>query len=150
MFDDVFKDDLTPTDRLDIPLVKIPFVSHLEDVTPYNSKIPIDTPRFHESAARKELGRILRSWALEEVHQPTPWFSYAFFVQKPGSTDDDPSVRLVTNLKPVNKVVDNVGYPMDGSSHILRRLEPDETCFAVVNLVQGFHQILLYPDSRDS
>ena len=53
-------------------------------------------------------------------------------MQKPGSPDDDRSVRLVTNFKPVNKIVDKVGYPMDGSSHILMRLEPSETCFAVI------------------
>ena len=35
------------------------------------------------------------------------------------------------------------------TGHILRRLEPDGTCFAVVDLVQGFHQIPLHPDSRD-
>ena len=38
MFDDMFKDDLTPDDRLDIPPVKIPLVSHHESVTPHNSK----------------------------------------------------------------------------------------------------------------
>ena len=32
---------------------------------------------------------------------------------------------------------------MDGSSHILRRLEPLEVCFWVVDLCQGFHQIPL-------
>ena len=61
MFDNVFKKNLTPADRLDIPPIKIPIVLHHEDVTPYNSKIPIDTQTFLESAARKDLGRILRS-----------------------------------------------------------------------------------------
>ena len=56
MFDNVFKKNLTPADRLDIPPIKIPIVLHHEDVTPYNSKIPIDTQTFLESA-----GRILRS-----------------------------------------------------------------------------------------
>ena len=43
------------------------------------------------------------------MSNPTPWCSKAFFLQKPGIPYDDPSVRL-TNLKPVNKVVDKVGY----------------------------------------
>ena len=38
MFDDMFKDDLTPDDRLDIPPVKIPLVPYHESVTPHNSK----------------------------------------------------------------------------------------------------------------
>ena len=70
-------------------------------------------------------------------------------MQKPESQDDNPSVRLVTNLKPVNKIVDKVGYPLDRSSHILRRLDPEGTCFAVVDMVQGFHQIPLHDDSRE-
>ena len=58
-------------------------------------------------------------------------------------------MRLVTDLKPVKKIVDKVGYPFDGSSHILRRLDPEETYFAVVDFVQGSLQIPLQPDSRD-
>ena len=79
----------------------------------------------------------------------TPLCSKALFVQKPESQDDNPSVRLVTNLKPVNKIVDKVGYPLDGSSLILRRLDPEGTCFPVVDMVQGFHQIPLHEDSRE-
>ena len=82
--------------------------------------MPIPTPRYLESAAQKELKRIIDSGALEEVTHPTRFCCKAFFVQKPGSPDADPSVRLVSNFKPVNKIVDTVGYPMDGSSHILR------------------------------
>ena len=38
---------------------------------------------------------------------------------------------------------------MDGSSHILRRFDPQDTCFRVVDLCQGFHQIPLVEESRD-
>ena len=77
-------------------------------------------------AAQKELARIIKSGAIEEVSHPTCFCSKAFFVQKPGSPDSDPAVRLVNNMKPVNRVVDTVGYSMDGSSHILWHLEPRE------------------------
>ena len=56
---------------------------------------------------------------------------------------------LSRNLKPVNKIVEKIEYPLDGSSHISRRLNPQETCFAVLDFVQGFHQIPLHEDSRD-
>ena len=56
---------------------------------------------FMESAAKRELQRILKSEALEEVHHATPWCSKAFYVQKPGSPDEDPSVGLVTNLRSI-------------------------------------------------
>ena len=88
--------------------------------------MPIPTPRYLESAAQKELARIIKSGALEEVSHPIRFCSKAFFVQKPGSPNSNQAVRLVTNLKPVNKVVDTVGYPMDGIGHILRRFEPDD------------------------
>ena len=67
--------------------------------------------------SEKKLERILRSGALEEVHDPTCWCSKAYFVQKTGSPETDPSVRLVTNLKTANKMVDKVDYSMDGPSH---------------------------------
>ena len=55
----------------------------------------------------------------------------------------------MTNLKPVNKVMDTVGYPMDESSHILRRLEPEDVCFGVIDLTQGYHQVGMAEESRD-
>ena len=149
-FSGIFKEDLTPEDRLDIELVKIQLLDHYDSITPYNAMLPVDSPRFLESVARKELQRILNRWALEEVHHDvTPWWSRGFFVQKPGSPDKDSSVRLVTNLQKLNEAIERIGYPMDGSSHILRRLDPQDTCFGVVDLFQGFHQIPLAKESRD-
>ena len=46
-------------------------------------------------------------------------------------------------MKHVNHSVDTVGYPMDGSSHILIRLEPGDVCFRVIDLVP------VHPDSKD-
>ena len=96
MYEDVFKEDLTPDDRLDSDPVKILQIPDHESVTP---QIAIETPRFLESAAKKELSRILKSGALEDVHYPTPWCPRAFFVQKPGSPDDSPKVWLVTKFE---------------------------------------------------
>ena len=58
-----------------------PLVPHHERSAPHNVKIGIETPRFLESAARKELSRILKSGALGEVHHPTPWCSKAIFLR---------------------------------------------------------------------
>ena len=59
-------------------------------------------PRYLEKAADKELTRIMKSGALEPVTWPTQSACRAFFVQKPGSPDNDPSVRMVNNMKPMN------------------------------------------------
>ena len=52
-------------------------------------------------------------------------------------------------MKPVNHKVKTVGYPMDGNSHIMRRLEPGDVGLGVIDLVQGLHQVPVHEDSRD-
>ena len=141
MYSDVFKEDLEPSNRLDVPPVRIPLKPNQESIPTYNAKVPIPTPRYLERAAQKELTRIIKSGALEEVPHPTPNYCKAFFVQKPGFSDNDPSVRLVNNMKPVIPRVESPGYPMDASSNIMRRLEPWDVCFGMIDLVQGFHQV---------
>ena len=56
---------------------------------------------------------------------------------------------MVINMKPVNHRVESPGYPMDGSSNFMSRLEQGDVCFRVFDLVQGFHQVPVHEDSRD-
>ena len=70
-------------------------------------------------------------------------------MQKPGSQDSDPSVRMVNNMKPVNPIIESPGYPMDTSSKILNSLNPDDVWYGVIDFVHGFHQVLVHEDSRD-
>merc|ERR1711888_559369 len=114
MYEDVFKENLEPSDRIDAPPVDIPLVPNAEEIPAYNAKVPIPTPRYLESAAQKELARIISSGALEEVSHATKYCCKAFFVQKPGPPGSDPAVRLVSNFKPVNKVVDTAGSDPGG------------------------------------
>ena len=117
-FPEVFKEDLDPEDRLNIDPVKIKLKPGHEDLPKYNARVPIPTPRYLEKAADKELDRIMRSGALEEVSWPTDSACRAFFVQKPGSPDDNPSVRMVNNMKPINPHIQSPGNPMDTSAKI--------------------------------
>ena len=103
----------------------------------------------YQTISRRNSRGFLKSGSLEEVHHATPWCSRALCVQKPGSPDEDPSVRMVTNLQKVNQAIKRIGYPMDGAFHNLRRLNPQNTCFSVVDLCQGFHQIRLAEENRD-
>ena len=148
-FSDVFKEDLSPSDRLNIEPVKITLKPGQENMPIFNARVPIPTPRYLEKAANKELARIMKSGALEEVTWPTQSACQAFFVQKPGSPDSDPSVRMVNNMKPMNPHIESPGYPMDTSAKILNSLNPDDVCYGVIDLVQGFHQVPIHPDSRD-
>ena len=70
-------------------------------------------------------------------------------VQKPGSPDDNPTVRMLNNMKPINPHIESPGYPMDTSAKINNRLNPQETCFGVIDLVQAFHQVPVAEESRD-
>ena len=38
---------------------------------------------------------------------------------------------------------------MDTSAMILNSLNPDDVCYGVIDLVQGFHQVPVHEDSRD-
>ena len=148
-FADVFKEDLGPENRLDVPPVRITLKPGHEDVPLYNARVPIATPRYLEKAADLELSRILKSGVLEDVTWPTRSACRAFFVQKPGSPDSDPEVRLVNNMKPINPHIESPEYPMDTSKKILESLNPEEVCYGVIDLVQGFHQVPVHEDSRD-
>ena len=68
-FDNVFKENLSPEDRLDVPPVKLSLKPGHENKPMYN--VPISTPRYLDKAAIKDLSRILKSGALEEVTWPT-------------------------------------------------------------------------------
>ena len=57
--------------------------------------------------------------------------------------------HLVTDLRGVNKVLKIKGHPLDGSSHILKRLNPENKFYAVCDLSMGYHQLELHPESRE-
>ena len=95
--------------------------------------MPISTLRYLEKAANEELSRIMKSGALDEVTWPTETACQAFFVQKPGPPDSEPSVHMVKNMKPVNPIIESPEYPMDTIAKILNILNPDDVCYGVID-----------------
>ena len=85
---------------------------------------------------------------MEPVHHPTETCSRAFFVQK-NTKDGTIKARLVTDLRKVNTNLKRVGTPLDGSSHILKRFQPEETMFCSVDMSSGYHQVTIDEDSRE-
>ena len=79
----------------------------------------------------------------------TQWCSRAFFVQRPTKEGEIIKSRQVSDLKKVNPRLVRVRNPLDGSSHILRRLEPDEVSFRAIDLSTGYDQVTIHADSRD-
>jgi hypothetical protein len=56
---------------------------------------------------------------------------------------------MVSDFREVNRILKRPGYPMEGSSLILKRLNPNEAFFATLDLSSGYHQIELAEESRD-
>ena len=94
-----------------------------------------------QNVANAELSRIMQAGQLEECQHATNWCGRRFFVTKPSSTPDSIKVRLVSDFRGVNKILRRPGYPMDGSSLILKRLDPNETFFATIDLSSRYHQV---------
>ena len=57
---------------------------------------------------------------------------------------------MICDLRDVNSNIKRVGTPLDGSSHILKRLQSDETWFCSVDMSSGYSQVTLHEDSRDT
>ena len=75
--------------------------------------------------------------------------SGVLFVQKPTKEGEEVKLRLVLDLKRVNPNLSTIGNPLDGSAHILRRLESDETLFGAIDLSSGNHQVTIHTESTD-
>ena len=110
--------------------------------------IPFPTPCHLQNTADRELDKLLKAGVLEPVEHATDWCSRGFFVQK-NTHCEEVKTHLVSDLRRVNKVLKRIGPPLDGSSHILKRLNPEDKLYAVCDLSMGYHQLELHPDSRD-
>ena len=126
--------------------VKVELVDSSRDMG--NAMIPSETPRHLQDTAAEELARLLKSGCLEPVHHPTSNCSRAFFVQK-NTKDSTIKAWLVTDLRNVNHNTKRVGTSLDGSSHILKRLQSNETMFCSVDMSSGYHQVNIHEDSCD-
>ena len=115
-FKDMFKTELTINDRIDLPPVNIEGVANKASFRPIKKTAAIETPLHLQSAAGKELSKMLKAGFLEESHQSSDHCSRGFFVAKPNS--NNLKARLVADFREVNRILKRPGYPMDGSSLI--------------------------------
>ena len=119
--------------------VVIETISKTNKIRPSNAFTPIETPLHLQKAANNELSRILAASQIEKCETATDWCARGFFVTKPSSCPTDVKVRLVSDFRGVNKILRRPGHPMDGSSLILKRLNPDEGFFSTIDLSSGYH-----------
>ena len=87
--------------------MKIDLVYNHEETQTYKAKTPMKIPAYLESAAKKELKRIIDAGMIEIITHWTPQQSRGFFVEKRGK--DEVSARLVANYRALNRKIRRPG-----------------------------------------
>ena len=146
-FGDIFKEDLDKSDVIDCPKVSLDIDESLGQ--PHNVMTSAEIPIHLRQAADRELKRALKAGWLEPCNHPTEWCSRGLFVQKSTSPGEEIKVRIVADFCRLNQILKRPGYPMEGSQHLLKRLNPKHKFFAAVDLSSGYNQIYLPKKYRD-
>ena len=114
-YKDIFKTELSTEDRIDIEPVVIDTVDNFKSFKPVNHMTAIECPLHLQSAAKKDLKKMMDAGFLEKCKKPTSYCSRAFFVAKPGSgSGSDLKVRMVSDFRQVNRVLKRPGIPWRG------------------------------------
>ena len=148
-FSQVFKEDLTIEDRIDMEPVKIKLVENHKDIPVHHPNAANQIPAYLRAAADKELNRMIAGGLLEKVEDYSETVSRGFFVPKKTAPGEETKVRLVADFRGVNLRLQRPEYPLDSSSSILKRLNPGDRFFAAIDMSSGYSQIPLDEDSRN-
>ena len=70
-------------------------------------------------------------------------------MEKPTRPGEPVKARLVADFRGVNKKLRRPEHPLEGSSGILKRLNPKHKYFVAVDMSSGFSQIPLAEESRN-
>ena len=140
-FSQVFKEDLTIEDRIEMDPVKIQLVENHEEIPVYHPKAANEIPAYLRAAADKELNRMIAGGLLEKVEEYSETVSRGFFVAKKTDPGEEVKVRLVADFRGVNLRLQRPEYPLDNSSSILKRLNPGDKFFAAIDMSSGYSQI---------
>ena len=98
-YDDVFKEDLEETGRIQMEPVVVDLVENHQEIETYHPKTPLDVPAYLEEAARKEFQRMLTTGMWEPVQGYTPTLSRGFFVVKPTKPGEPVKAHFVADFR---------------------------------------------------
>ena len=139
---DRFSDGLVKREPIRGALLKI----HLkEDARPFKINVPKATPIHYKDAADRMVKELVESEVIERVpaNETTEWCSRGFFVPKPNG-----AVRMVVDFTKLNEFSIRSPKPLPSTRDILQNLEPDAQVFSTLDLTQGYHQVMLDPESK--
>ena len=83
---DIFKEDLSKEDRINMEPVKATLIEGHENVEVFHPKVCNEVPAYLKKAAEKELKRMLEGGLLEEAPGYSEHVSQGFFRTKRGET----------------------------------------------------------------
>ena len=102
-FPEIFKEDLSKEDRIDMDPVKANLIEGHENLEVFHPKVCNEVPAYLKTAAEKELKRMLEGGLLEEAPGYSKHVSRGFFVQKGGRPGEPVKVRLVADFRGINR-----------------------------------------------
>ena len=112
-----------------------------ENIAPVQQ--PIRRVPFHtKQAISDELERLMKLNIIEKVNGPTTWLNPVVPVPKPNGT-----TRLCLDMRRANEAIIRERHVIPKLEDILTELN-EATVFSKIDLREGYHQILLHPDSR--
>jgi hypothetical protein len=120
--------------------VKIHIDHSIKPVAQPHRRIPFHVRKKVEEKIRE----LEQSDIIEPAEGPTPWVSPIVVVPKPHDPDD---VRICVDMRLVNRAIIRERHVIPTIDDIISDLNGCEV-FSKLDLKQGYHQLLLHPDSR--
>ena len=142
-YSSVFVEKLGEGDRLADAVVSLEMKDDPEIQPKYTSSARV-TPRHYQEPSMELVGDLLAAGGLQEVHHNTDWCSAGRFVGK-----KDGKVRLVVDLRQLNKAIKRPVKPFSSTDQIRRMLDPMGKVYCAMDMVSGYHQVPLAEESRD-
>ena len=115
-----------------------------EGVKPLHCTKTRQIPKHWSGKADKLIKELLEGGVIVKEDNPTEWINLGFFVPKPNNPD---ALRLVTDLRQLNKYVKRPIHPFPSAQSILQNLDADSKYFIKLDAVHGYFQIPLTEES---
>ena len=124
--------------REDVPIKPI-FISTNKDV-----------PVHYQEAVDKIVASELKQSIIERVPRgdTSKWCFRASFVEKAGSTPENPKLRPVIDLSPLNPQLELGVHPFLSCAEVKRRIPHDARVFMRLDFKSGYHQIPVDEEAR--
>ena len=142
---DIFGDDPAKLQPMKGPPMKITLKQGIP-IKPTYVTTARASPLHQEAEEKAETGRLLQAGVIREVTWPTAWISPGRFLPKP---HDPKALRLVTDLRGLNRYVQRPVQPFMTPADLLARIPAGSRYFLKLDMVKGYYQVELDKESAD-